>query len=129
MIRRLHALSRHLGFSIHPNSIGPGLSIPHAGTIVVTGNAVIGDNCRIHTCVNIGNHRGKAPRIGNNVYIGPGAKIFGDITVGDNAVIGANAVVNKDVPPGVTVGGVPARIISHKDSRDMIPALKKNRRA
>jgi len=53
------------------------------------------------------------------VYIGPGAKIFGAITIGDGAAIGANAVVHRDVSPGVTVGGVPARVISDKGSRDL----------
>ena len=53
---------------------------------------------------------------GNNVYIGPGAKIIGSIKIGNNSVIGANAVVTNDVPEGVTVGGIPARIISENDS-------------
>ena len=60
-----------------------------------------------------------APTFGNNVYIGPGAKIFGKITIGDNVAIGANAVVNKDVPSNVTVGGIPARIISNKGSNGL----------
>lgn len=58
----------------------------------------------------------KAAVIGNNVYIGPGAKIVGEVNIGDNAVIAANAVVVKDVPSFCTVGGVPAKIISHNDS-------------
>jgi serine O-acetyltransferase len=60
--------------------------------------------------VNIGEHNGGAPRIGNDVYIGPGAKLFGDIEIADNIVIGANAVVNKSfLTPGISIGGVPAR--------------------
>lgn len=68
--------------------------------------------------MNIGANAGssKAANIGNNVYISPGAKIIGEVTIGDNAVIGANAVVVKDVPPSCTVGGVPAKIISENDS-------------
>ncbi len=54
---------------------------------------------------------GGVPRIGNNVYIGCGAKILGDIIIGDNCIIGANAVVIKDVPAKVCVGGIPARTI------------------
>jgi serine O-acetyltransferase len=59
----------------------------------------------------IGYYNG-APRLGNNVYVGPGSKLFGNITIGNNVAIGANAVVNTDVPDNVTVGGVPAKIIS-----------------
>ncbi len=92
-----------LGFSISPNTFGPGLSIAHRGTIVVNGGARIGANCRIHIDVNIGTEAGKsaaAPTIGDNCYIGPGAKLFGEINIGSNTVIGANAVVNKSFPEG-----------------------------
>lgn len=115
---KYHRLAVRLGFSIPCNAFGPGLAIVHYGTIVVSGKCKIGNNCRIHAGVNIGANGGEAEAatIGNNVYIGPGAKIIGNITIGDNAVIGANAVVSKDVPAGVTVGGVPAKIISENDS-------------
>ena len=99
------------------NVFGPGLCITHWGTIVVSSHAKIGKNCRIHPSSCIGNHMG-APIIGDNVYIGPGAKIFGNITIGNNVAIGANAVVNKSVPNNVTVAGAPAKIISHKSSLD-----------
>jgi len=118
-------LGGRLGISIAPNCFGPGLSIAHPGTIVVNDEAVIGKNCRLHTCVNIGYHNGGVPRIGDNVYIGPGAKIYGGITIGDNVAIGANAVVCDDVPSNVTVAGVPARIVSEKGSQELIPALIK----
>lgn len=63
----------------------------------------------------------KVPLIGNNVYIAPGAKIFRDIIIGDNTIIGANAVVNKSFPEGnITIGEIPSRIISQKCSRDII---------
>lgn len=105
-----------LNFSIPPNVFGPGLSIAHYGTIVVNSNARIGANCRIHVCVNIGadaRDGKKAPHIGDNCYIAPGAKIFGGITIGNNVAIGANAVVNKSYPDNnVSLGGIPARIIS-----------------
>lgn len=112
-----HRLSTRLGFSIPKNVFGAGLCIVHYGTIVVSSKAVIGENCRIHPSTSIGDYNG-TPTIGNNVYIGPGAKIFGDITIGNNVAIGANAVVNTDIPDNVTVGGIPAKIISKKSSLD-----------
>ena len=112
-----HRLAIKLGFTIPMNVFGPGLCITHWGTIVVSSHAKIGKNCRIHPSSCIGNHMG-APIIGDNVYIGPGAKIFGNITIGNNVAIGANAVVNKSVPNNVTVAGAPAKIISHKSSLD-----------
>jgi len=117
-----HRLALKLGFSIPKNVFGPGLCLVHYGTIVVSPKALVGANCRIHPSTSIGYYNG-APTIGNNVYIGPGAKLFGDITIGDNVTIGANAVVNRDVPKNVTVGGVPAKIISEKSSleNDVFP--------
>lgn len=111
---RFRVLSVRLGYTIPPNVFGPGLSIAHRGTIVINSNARIGNNCRIHIDVNIGavGKSSQAPMIGNNVYIGPGAKIFGDIKIGNNSLIGANAVVNKSFEEGnVVIGGVPAKVI------------------
>ncbi len=113
-----------LGISISPNTFGPGLSIAHRGNIVVNGGARIGANCRIHVGVNIGTEAGKvdaAPAIGDNCYIGPGAKIFGPIVIGPNTVVGANAVVNKSYPEGdQTLGGIPAKKISDKSSEGLL---------
>lgn len=102
-----------LGFSIPPNVFGPGLGIAHYGTIVVNGNTKIGANCRIHIAVNIGANGGKAaPQLGDNVYIGPGVKIFGDIKIADNIMIGANSVVNRSFDEsGSVIAGVPAKKI------------------
>lgn len=99
--------SRKLGFSIPSNVFGPGLSIAHYGTIVVNGSARVGKNCRIQECVNIGatNGTSKAPKIGDNVFIGTGAKIIGGIEIGDNVCIGAGAVVTKSFGNDITLGG------------------------
>ncbi|QTE75848.1 serine O-acetyltransferase [Clostridiales bacterium FE2010] len=112
-------MSTKNGFSIPINTIGPGLSLPHYGTIIVSENARIGENCRIHAGTNIGSTNGqdKAKVIGNNVYIGPGAKLIGEGYIADNVVIGANAVVIGNVEEeGITVGGIPAKKISENDS-------------
>lgn len=120
---RYYMMSVHLGFSIPINVFGPGLSIAHRGTIVVNKNAKVGENCRIHACTNIGSNRSgdSAPQIGNNVYIGPGAKIFGDITIADNIAIGANSVVNKSFyEKDISIAGIPAKKINTKGTCDIV---------
>ena len=121
---QFNELSVRLGFTIPTNVFGPGLSIAHRGTIVVNSRARIGANCRIHVDVNIGVGAGRpneAPRIGNNVYIGPGVKIFGAVEIADGVVIGANAVVNKSfTEPNISIAGVPARKISDKSSEGLL---------
>jgi serine O-acetyltransferase len=88
--------------------------IEHQGAIVVHGHAEIGDGSRLRHGVTIGNRYvgrpGDAPRLGARVDVGAGAQILGDVTIGDDARIGANAVVLSDVPPGATAVGVPATI-------------------
>lgn len=120
----LEKLSVKLGFTIPPNVFGPGLNIPHYGPIVINSNAKIGANCRIHNCVNIGTKAGfsdLAPKIGNNVYIGPGAKIFGDIEIADGIAIGANSVVNKSfIEKGIGIAGVPAKKINDRGSDGLL---------
>ncbi len=119
-----HKLGVKCGFSIPLNVFEEGLSIAHIGTIVVNSGAHIGKNCRIHIDVNIGTKAGgatEAPTIGNNCYIGPGAKIFGKIVIGNNVAIGANAVVNKSFEnDNISIGGIPAKIISNKGTIDII---------
>lgn len=129
LIRRLYSLVLHfkykriqfkLGFTIPLNVFGPGLSIAHYGTIVVAEGARIGANCRIHEGVTIGatNGTSDAAQIGENVFIGSGAKIIGGVKISDNVVIAANAVVVNDIIThnGCTVGGVPAHVISENSS-------------
>jgi serine O-acetyltransferase len=97
--------------------VGRRLRIEHFGGIIVSGDAVIGDDVVLRHGVTLGlkrtNERG-APRIGNRVDIGAGAKILGPVTIGDDAVIGANAVVLRDVPPGALAVGIPARIVTRE---------------
>jgi serine O-acetyltransferase len=94
-------------------TIGRRLTIEHHGCIVIHGASVIGDDCLIRHGVTLGNTGYDdplgAPRVGNRVQIGAGAKILGRVNIGDDAIIGANAVVVDDVPRNVAVGGVPAR--------------------
>jgi len=121
---KFHLLSLFLGFHIKPNVFGPGLSISHPGTIVVNGSAKVGANCRIHVCTVIGTKAGYGdvtPRIGDNVYIGPGAKIFGDIEIADGIAIGANSVVNKSfTEPNIGIAGIPAKKINDKGSEKLV---------
>ena len=123
---RLHRLSLLLNFTIPLNSIGPGFSIAHPGTIVINPDARIGKNCRIQTGVTIGSTNGseKAPIIGDNVFLGDGCKLIGNITIADDVAIGANAVVVKSInEPGTTWGGVPAKKISDNDSHSCLSPL------
>lgn len=119
-----HRLGVRCGYFIPLNCCGKGLSLAHIGPVVVNGAAKIGEYCRIHVCVNIGTQAGKsahAPNIGKRVYIAPGAKIFGQINIADDIVIGANAVVNKSFnQPGVSIAGVPAKVISQKSSKGLL---------
>jgi serine O-acetyltransferase len=106
------------GISIpYVTKIGSGFVIGHFGGIVVSDRAVIGNNCTISHGVTVGKaNRGKNkghPTIGDNVYIGPGAKIIGNVRVGNNVAIGANCVVTKDVPDNAVVAGVPGKVISY----------------
>ena len=100
--------------------LGRRFRIDHFGGIVISGDAVFGDDCVIRNGVTVGlRHAGVrgSPVIGNRVDIGAGAKLLGPIHIGDNVAIGANAVVLKDVPPNSIAVGVPARILpQHRES-------------
>jgi serine O-acetyltransferase len=103
--------------------VGRRLRIDHFGGIIVSGDAVIGDDVVLRNGVTIGlkrtNERG-APVIGNRVDIGAGAKILGPIRIGDGAVIGANAVVVHDVPAGAVAVGIPARVLPRQRPRPAV---------
>jgi serine O-acetyltransferase len=109
-------VSEVFGVDIHPAArIGKGIMIDHAHSIVIGETAVVGDNVSMLHSVTLGG-TGKEdgdrhPKIGNGVLIGAGAIVLGNIRIGDCARIGAGSVVVKEVPPRVTVAGVPARII------------------
>jgi serine O-acetyltransferase len=91
--------------------VGRNFVIDHFGGVIISGYAKFGDNCRIRDGVVVGLRRveeGRAPIVGNNVDIGSGAKLLGPIRIGDNVLIGANAVVLSDVPENSIAVGVPA---------------------
>lgn len=104
-------MSVRLGFNIPLGVCGPGLALPHWGSIVVSGYARVGSNARIHVGVNIGGTPNAAPVVGDGCYLGPGAKLFGAVELGDGCVVGANAVVTRSFPAGSVLVGAPARAI------------------
>ena len=122
LFRFIHRkLSYKFGIQIPVGTkIGRGFYIGHYNCIVINSGAIIGDNVNISQGVTIGQinvgEKAGTPVIGNNVYIGPGAKIIGAVKIGNNVAIGANAVVVKDVEDHCVVGGIPARILSMKGS-------------
>lgn len=105
------------GIEIHPGaSIGRGFFIDHGMGVVIGETAEIGENVLIYHGVTLGGvsleKKKRHPTVGNNVVIATGAKVLGAITIGDNARIGANAVVLKDVPANATVVGIPGRVVT-----------------
>ena len=117
--RHRHLYKRWIAFWYKPmdtlyiqtEEIGGGFFIQHGFATMISAES-IGENCWINQQVTIGyNGKGRAPIIGDDVMITCGAKVLGSITVGNNAVVGANAVVIRDVEEGTTVGGVPAKKI------------------
>lgn len=115
-MRLLHIRNK-TGIQISPSTrIGKGFYIGHYGSIVINPHTVIGENVNIIQTCTIGvAYRGKhegVPTIGDRVYIGAGARIFGDIKIGDNIAIGVNSVVTHDVHNNAVVVGAPAKVIS-----------------
>lgn len=112
---RKNRLGSRLGFIISAGCFGEGLQIEHYGSIIVNPKARIGRNCKIHgnCCIgSTGGYPDDSPVIGDHVDIGQGGQILGGIRIADNVKIGAGAVVVKDVlTPGVTVVGVPGKVI------------------
>jgi serine O-acetyltransferase len=102
-------------------NIGGGLLLPHPNGVVIHPDAIIGPNSLIFQQVTIGVRAGARhpPIIGGHVDIGAGAKILGAIRIGDHAIVGANAVVLKDVPARATVIGIPARILGEVEAESV----------
>ena len=118
LARLISQLARTLtGIEIHPGAIlGNEILIDHGMGVIIGETAVVGDRITIYhgtTLGGTGNEKGvkRHPTVGNNVIIGSGAKVLGNINIGSNSKIGANAVVLEDVPEGATVVGVPARVV------------------
>jgi serine O-acetyltransferase len=113
------------GISLPPEcSIGPGLYIGHMGPVIINSSVKIGANCNLSHLVTIGvggrGHKRGCPVLGDRVYVGPGAVIFGKILIGDDVAIGAGSIVTKSIPARAVVAGNPARILSYKGSFDFV---------
>jgi len=100
--------------------IGYGLYLAHAFGVIINPKSVIGNNCTISQFVTIGAMEGNAACIGDNVYISPSVCVVENVNIGSHSVIGAGAVVVKDIPEAKTVAGVPARVISDNNSDKFI---------
>lgn len=102
--------------------LGRRVVIEHQGAIVIHGHCIIGDDCIIRQGVTLGNRYLDrpldAPKLGSRVNVGAGAKILGEVTIGDGATVGANAVVVKDVPAGYTAVGIPAKLLVPKEKEE-----------
>ena len=110
--RRKNNLGSRLGLQIYAGTCARGLRIWHYGSVIISGDAVVGENCTIHgqACIGSDGASDEAPVLGKNVDIGVGAKIIGGVTLADNIRVGAGAVVVKSCEiPGATLVGVPAR--------------------
>lgn len=112
-IRKRNILAEKIGVEIATMNIGKGLLIYHSQGTVINGKAIIGENCRLHGNICIGNggeNDKKAPVIGNNVTIGAGAKIIGGVTIADDIKIAAGSVVvHSFTEKGITIAGIPAK--------------------
>lgn len=130
LARWVSQLSRWMtGIEIHPGArIGRRFFIDHGMGVVIGETAEIGDDVTLYHGVTLGGtaweQAKRHPTLGNGVVIGAGAKVLGPIVIGENARIGSNSVVVKDVPAGATVVGIPGRVVVHHD-----PALSQKREA
>lgn len=97
--------------------IGGGLYLGHTGGITISKEARLGRDCNLSHGVVIESGRGGAPWIGDRVYLGPGVKVLGPVRIGDDAAIGRNQVIDRDVPDGASVGAVPGRLLSLDGAR------------
>ena len=123
LARALSQFARFLtGVEIHPGAeIGKGFFIDHGMGVVIGETSIIGDNVTLFQGVTLGGtgkEIGKRhPTLGDNIVVGTGAKVLGNIKIGSNSYIGANAVVIRDVPEKATIVGVPGHIAKHEGKR------------
>lgn len=113
--RRKNTLGSRLGLQIYAGTCARGLHIWHYGSILISGDAVVGENCTFHgsACIGSDGITAKAPKIGSHVDIGVGAKIIGDVTIADHVRIGAGAVVVRSCgTEGAVLIGVPAKSLA-----------------
>lgn len=110
VIYRVNASTTHAVIG-RKAEIGPGFVITHSLGVVINSSVRAGRNLVIEHGATIGEEKFKSPVIGDNVYIGPGAKVIGGIRIGSNVKIGANAVVVSDLPDGATAVGIPAKVV------------------
>ena len=118
-----HRMSVRLGIQVPPNVCDAGLNIHHWGLLVISTEAKIGKNFNVHQGVNIGVNIDPhtAPVIGDNVFCGPGVKIYGDVTIANNIAIAAGSVVTKSfTTPNITIGGVPARVLNENKGNPFV---------
>lgn len=100
-------------------SIGPGLRLPHPMGIIIAPRVTLGENCDVYADVRLVLARGsrQGPTLGHHVFLGDGAKVVGDVHVGDHAVIGVSSVVTRDIPANATAVGIPARVVDEMNDR------------
>jgi serine O-acetyltransferase len=110
LLYRLNAMLGHVVIG-RGADFGPGLVILHSFGIVINSRVKAGRNLVLEHGVTIGAEKNQSPTLGDNVFIGAGAKIIGPVRIGSDVKIGANAVVIRDVPDGATVVGIPARVV------------------
>lgn len=119
--RKKNRLGNRLGIEIGPNCFGKGLSIWHSGSIIINPSVRAGENCVLRGANCIGNNGtiDKNPVLGDNVELGYGAIIFGDVTIASNTIIGANTVVNRPIEDeGGTYVGIPAKKVRSQNAQD-----------
>lgn len=108
---RLRKYGRMMGLQIPPHTVDFGIKLYHWGWMIVNSKAKIGKNLTIYPGVTVGASKSGVPTIGDNVFLGLGSKVFGDVTIGNNVIVAPNAVVVKNVPDNSIVAGVPAKVI------------------
>ncbi len=95
---------------------GPGFVLIHATGVVINGSVRGGARVFLEHQVTVGAERGESPELGDDIFVGAGAKVVGSVCIGDGAKVGANAVVVHDVEPGATVVGIPARPVGSRSN-------------